>query len=95
MKNKILSIGKFLLKIFWFVAERVFVFGLAGFFIASILGSVVFYQRVVLPQESDDSTSKSLFQIDENSYQKFLDFQLKRKEIFNSVGVQSYRDIFK
>jgi hypothetical protein len=95
MKKKISSFGKFLSKIPLFVAKRVFVFGLVVFFLAFILSGIIFYQRVISFQESDDSASESLFRIDENNYQKFLDFQQKQEETFNNAGVQSYRDIFR
>jgi len=95
MKRKILELGKFLSKILLLIASNAFISGLFVFFAAFILAGLLFCSRVFWVKEEKGAAVGIQSQIDEGSYQKFLDFQQKQEAVFNRPICQGCRDIFK
>lgn len=77
------------------LAEHSFLTILILFFLALILGGLIFYKYIFLIEKAEPQIIKKPFRLEEQIYQKILKEWEERERRFNEASLKVYPDPFK
>jgi hypothetical protein len=76
------------------IAEHTFLTSLVFFFIATILGGLVFYKYSILVEQRKSEFSENLLYFDEKSFEAVLKIWQDRQKNFEQADFNQYQDPF-
>jgi len=93
-KKQFKKIKNFLKRVPRIIGEHAFLTSLMLFFIAAILGGLVFYKYSILTEQRKSEFSENLLYFDEKSFKALLKIWQERQKNFEQADFNQYQDPF-